>query len=44
MWAERGYVAISRDTGGKDDIPEYEGPSGWGGMNQIKEPLTDQWT
>ena len=54
MWNERGYAAISMDTCGALPLYEksakrwrrhdYSGPEGWGGFDQIDEPLKDQWT
>lgn len=52
LWASRGYAAIAMDTCGcvyastTSTHPRHEmgGPSGWGGFDQIVEPVTDQWT
>ena len=52
LWTGRGYAAISMDTCGalpggehsKRPRSENGGPPGWGGFDQIGEPLTDQWT
>ncbi len=52
LWVSRGYAAIAIDTcgcissGGYSSHPrhEYGGPPGWGGFDQIDEPLQDQWT
>jgi cephalosporin-C deacetylase-like acetyl esterase len=51
MWAGRGYAAIAMDTcgctsGGLDGphAPhEHGGPRGWGGFDQVDQPLEDQW-
>lgn len=55
LWNARGYAAIAMDTcgclpgsdkGGGVERPRHEfgGPPGWGGYNQIDEPVEDQWT
>jgi dienelactone hydrolase len=54
LWVSRGYAAIAMDTCGatsngewkekKHPRDEYGGPPGWGGFDQIDEPVTDQWT
>lgn len=54
LWVSRGYVAIAMDTCGsvsngqysERNHPrhEYGGPRGWGGFDQIDEPVKDQWT
>lgn len=52
MWTARGYAAISMDTcgclpgGGHGKRPrsEFGGAPGWGGVDQIDNPLRDQWT
>ncbi len=55
MWNERGYAAIAMDTcgclpgsdkGGGVTRPRHAdgGPPGWGGFDQIDEPVEDQWT
>lgn len=52
LWVSRGYAAIAMDTcgsissGGFTEHPRHEqgGPPGWGGFDQIDQPLTDQWT
>ncbi|MDO8302529.1 MAG: acetylxylan esterase [Sedimentisphaerales bacterium] len=52
LWNNRGYAAIAMDTcgcvsGGEyNNHPrhEYGGPPGWGGFDQIDEPIKDQWT
>lgn len=56
MWAARGYAAIAMDTcgcisgytGGKEDKPntphDHGGPPGWGGFDQVDNPVEDQWT
>ena len=51
LWTGRGYAAIAMDTCGQ--IPrgsyghwqrdEQGGPPGWGGFEQIDQPLTEQW-
>ncbi len=51
-WNDRGYAAIAMDTCGslpggthnKRPRHEHSGPAGWGGFNQIDEPIEDQWT
>jgi hypothetical protein len=52
LWVSRGYAAIAMDTcgcisgGGYNNHERHEdgGPSGWGGFDQIEEPIEDQWT
>jgi dienelactone hydrolase len=52
LWVGRGYAAIAMDTcgcisgGEHDNRPrhEYGGPPGWGGFDQIDQPVKDQWT
>jgi cephalosporin-C deacetylase-like acetyl esterase len=52
LWVSRGYAAIAMDTcgavsgGGFNNHPRdpQGGPPGWGGFDQIDEPVTDQWT
>jgi dienelactone hydrolase len=52
LWMSRGYAAISMDTcgcintGGYQNHPRHDagGPPGWGGFDQIDEPVEDQWT
>jgi len=52
MWTGRGYAAIAMDTcgcvagGGHKKRPRHDhgGPPGWGGFDQIADPLRDQWT
>jgi dienelactone hydrolase len=52
LWVNRGYAAISMDTcgcisGGYNNSHqrhEYGGPAGWGGFDQIDQPIEDQWT
>ena len=52
LWNKRGYAAIAMDTcgslpggdHGKRPRHEFGGPPGWGGFNQIDEPIEDQWT
>ena len=51
LWASRGYAAIAMDTcgcvsgGGYENHPHHEfgGPAGWGGFDQIEQPIRDQW-
>lgn len=51
-WNDRGYAAIAMDTCGAVPRGSYGkwqrhdagGPPGWGGFNQIDEPIGDQWT
>jgi dienelactone hydrolase len=52
LWNARGYAAIAMDTCGS--VPkgtygawerhEFSGPAGWGGIDQIDWPISDQWT
>ena len=52
LWVSRGYAAIAMDTcgsissGGFTEHPRHEqgGPPGWGGFDQMDQPLADQWT
>ncbi len=52
LWVSRGYAAIAMDTcgaisgGGHENHLRHEhgGPSGWGGFEQIDDPIEDQWT
>lgn len=52
LWVSRGYAAIAMDTcgcissGGYSNHPRdaQGGPPGWGGFDQIDQPVTDQWT
>ena len=52
LWVSRGYAAIAMDTcgcisgGGYNNHKRHEdgGPSGWGGFDQIDQPIEDQWT
>ena len=54
LWVSRGYAAIAMDTcgsisgggynAGKHPPHEYGGPPGWGGFDQIDQPIEDQWT
>ncbi len=55
LWNSRGYAAIAMDTcgclpgsdkGGGVKRPRHEfgGPPGWGGFDQIDQPIEDQWT
>ena len=52
FWVDRGYAAIAMDTCGALPVPlnakprprhEHGGPPGWGGFDQLQEPMTDQW-
>ena len=51
LWVGRGYAAIAMDTcgcvssGGYANHPRHEhgGPPGWGGFDQIDQPIRDQW-
>lgn len=52
LWVSRGYAAIAMDTcgcissGGYSNHPRdaQGGPPGWGGFDQIDQPIEDQWT
>ena len=52
LWTKRGYAAIAMDTCGavpkgsygKWQRHEHGGPAGWGGFDQINQPIGDQWT
>lgn len=52
LWLKRGYAAIAMDTcgcvssGGYRNHPCHDrgGPPGWGGFDQIGQPVRDQWT
>lgn len=52
LWNRRGYAAIAMDNcGGLPDGDagpwprhEHSGPAGWGGFDQIDQPIVDQWT
>ncbi len=52
LWVSRGYAAIAMDTcgcissGGYSNHPRDPrgGPPGWGGFDQIDQPIEDQWT
>lgn len=52
LWVGRGYAAIAMDTcgcvsgGGYQNHPRHEhgGPPGWGGFDQIDQPVEEQWT
>jgi cephalosporin-C deacetylase-like acetyl esterase len=52
LWTSRGYAAIAMDTCGCVPVGTYGnwkrhdagGPAGWGGFEQIDEPIEDQWT
>jgi dienelactone hydrolase len=51
LWNARGYAAISMDTcgctaggeHGKRPRHDLGGPPGWGGFDQIDQPVADQW-
>jgi len=51
LWTKRGYTAISMDTcgctagGEHNKRPRHEmgGPPGWGGFDQMADPVQDQW-
>jgi len=51
LWTKRGYAAISMDTcgctagGEHNKRPRHEmgGPPGWGGFDQMADPVQDQW-
>lgn len=52
QWNARGYAAIAVDTaggtgasteGGRFQRHDHAGPPGWGGFDQIDEPVEDQW-
>jgi dienelactone hydrolase len=52
LWMDRGYAAIAMDTcgaisgGGHNNHRRHGhgGPPGWGGFDQIHQPLQDQWS
>jgi len=53
FWVSHGYAAIAMDTSGCTSNPnkrhpnkrhEDGGPAGWGGFDQIDQPIEDQWT
>ena len=52
LWNARGYAAIAMDTCGCVPVGSYGkwqrhdagGPPGWGGFDQVDEPVEDQWT
>lgn len=52
LWNARGYAAIAMDNCGCIPIGTYSdwtripdgGAPGWGGMDQLDQPITDQWT
>ncbi len=52
LWVGRGYAAIAMDTCGCVPRGKYGawqrnemgGPAGWGGFEQIDQPVADQWT
>ncbi|MDX2227433.1 MAG: acetylxylan esterase [Verrucomicrobiae bacterium] len=51
MWTGRGYAALAMDMCGSVPQGNHEGwerhacggPPGWGGFDQVAEPVTDQW-
>ncbi len=51
LWTSRGYAAIAMDNCGSLPGGEHAnrprhslgGPPGWGGFDQIDQPITDQW-
>jgi dienelactone hydrolase len=49
LWVSRGYAAIAMDTcgytgrQGQRERHALGGPEGWGGFDQIDEPVEDQW-
>lgn len=51
LWVDRGYAAMAIDTcgaisgNGNRNHPRHEfaGPPGWGGFDQMDQPVTDQW-
>jgi GH18 family chitinase/dienelactone hydrolase len=51
LWVSRGYAAIAMDTCGcvpKGSYGKWQrhdagGPPGWGGFNEVDEPIADQW-
>jgi dienelactone hydrolase len=52
LWNDRGYAAIAMDTCGAVPKGKYGawerhdsgGPPGWGGLDQIDQPVEDQWS
>ena len=52
LWNSRGYATIAMDTCGCVPIGSYGkwqrhdagGPRGWGGFDQVDEPVEDHWT
>jgi len=52
LWVSRGYAAIAMDTcgcisgGGHENHLRHAdgGPPGWGGFDQLDQPIEDQWT
>ncbi len=52
LWNSRGYAAIAMDTCGCVPLGKYGawkrhdagGPAGWGGFDQLDQPVEDQWT
>ena len=45
-WTALGYAAIAMDICGATPHGRHEngGPQGWGGFDQINQPINDQWT
>ena len=54
LWVKRGYAAIAMDTAGHIPVRpegqkrgwmlhEHCGPRGWGGFDQMNDPVRDQW-
>jgi dienelactone hydrolase len=52
LWTSRGYAAIAMDNCGSVPGGEHAnrprhpfgGPPGWGGFDQLDQPITDQWS
>ena len=51
LWMSRGYAAIAMDTCGcisggitNHTRDEHGGPPGWGGFDEVDEPVEDQWS
>src|ERR1700728_1887421 len=53
IWNQHGYAALAIDTAGQVpskpagakawDRDEQGGPRGWGGFDQVNDPIPDQW-
>jgi dienelactone hydrolase len=49
LWNKRGYAALAIDTcgqlprGNPRERDEQGGPPGWGGVDQVADPVEDQW-